>query len=112
MLKKWFEIIFDHRISLRERMFRVVTAISMVALLFVLPMGRRVGNYLLLVASLIAIWVIVKRSIQKGCVNAGATAITVLLLLIFPISFFTAGGFYSGVPEWGVICFIYITITL
>ena len=26
MLKKWFEIIFDHRISLRERMFRIVKA--------------------------------------------------------------------------------------
>ena len=31
-MKKWLEIIFDHRISLRERMFRVVTGICMVAL--------------------------------------------------------------------------------
>ena len=49
---------------------------------------------------------------KRKCINAGATAISVLLLLIFPISFFTAGGFYSGVPEWGVLCFIYISITL
>ena len=35
-MKKWLEIIFDHRISLRERMFRLVTGISMVALLFIL----------------------------------------------------------------------------
>ena len=54
MLKKWFEIIFDHRISLRERMFRVVTSISMVALLFILSMGRQIGNYLILAVSLFA----------------------------------------------------------
>ena len=40
MLKKWFEIIFDHRISLRERMFRVVTGICMLALVCILSMGR------------------------------------------------------------------------
>ncbi|MCI8622274.1 MAG: DegV family EDD domain-containing protein [Provencibacterium sp.] len=112
MLKKWFEMIFDHRISLRERMFRVVTGVSMIALLFILPMGRGIINWLILAASLTAISTIVKLSIQKERVNAGATAITIMLLLLFPFSFFTAGGFYSGVPEWGVICFIYITLTL
>lgn len=39
-MKKWLEIIFDHRISLRERMFRVVTGICMVALFIILPMGK------------------------------------------------------------------------
>ena len=38
MLKKWFEIIFNQKISLRERMFRVVTGICMVALIIILPM--------------------------------------------------------------------------
>ncbi len=28
------------------------------------------------------------------------------------MSFFTAGGFYSGVPEWFIFCFIYVCITL
>ena len=32
MLKKWLEIIYDHKVSLRERMFRLITGISMVAL--------------------------------------------------------------------------------
>lgn len=42
----------------------------------------------------------------------GATLIAMLLLTLFPITFFSAGGFYSGVPEWFVLCFIYVCITL
>ncbi|MCI8637714.1 MAG: DegV family EDD domain-containing protein [Coprococcus sp.] len=112
MFKKWVEIIFDHKISLRERMFRVVTGICMVALICILPMGRRLENILILAASLVIIAEIVKVSIQKACINTGATFITVLLLFLFPLSYFTAGGFYSGMPEWFVLCFIYISITL
>ncbi len=112
MLSKWLELIFDHKISLRERMFRVVTGICMVALIFILPMGRNLINMLLLAASLIGMIVIVRISIQKKCINKGATYITVLLLLLFMFSFFSAGGFYSGVPEWFVLCFVYISIIL
>ena len=54
MLKKWFEIITDHRISLRERMFRIVTGVCMIAIAFTLPMGRSVWNILMLVVSLAA----------------------------------------------------------
>jgi DegV family protein with EDD domain len=112
VIKKWLEIVFDHHISLQERLFRVTTGICMVALFFILPMGRNPGNFIILAASLAAISLIVKFSIRKECINAGATGIVVLLLLLFPFSFFTAGGFYSGVPEWGVICFIYISLIL
>ena len=112
MIKKWLDIITDHRISLRERMFRIVTGTCMVALVFILPMGRNIWNIVILVASLAAMAAIVKVSIQKKRIHMGATAISVLMLMLFPISFFTAGGFYSGVPEWFVFCFIYVCITL
>ena len=112
MIKKWFEIITDHRISLRERMFRIVTGICMIALIFTLPMGRNILNIALLLASLTAMALIVKFSIRKKRIQLGASAITSLLLALFPITFFSAGGFYSGVPEWFVLCFIYVCITL
>ena len=112
MIKKWFEIILDHRISMRERMFRIVTLVCMIALVFTLPMGRRLLNIAILLASLLAMAAIVKISIRKGRVEAGATAIVVLMLALFPFTFFSAGGFYSGVPEWFVLCFIYVCITL
>ena len=112
MLKKWFEIIFDHRLRLRERMFRVVTGVCMLALIFILPMGRSLFNILVLAVSLAVIGLVVRASIKKECIHAGATFISILLLLLFPLSFFTAGGFYSGMPEWFVLCFVYISITL
>ena len=112
MLKKWFEIITDHRISLRERMFRIVTGVCMIAIAFTLPMGRSVLNILMLVVSLAAMGVIVRISIRKQQIHTGATVIAVLLLTLFPVTFFSAGGFYSGVPEWFVLCFIYVCITL
>ena len=112
MINKWLNIIFDHKIILRERMFRITTAICMVALIFTLPMGRSVLNLVILVVSLAVIAAIVRVSIRRGQVQNGATAIVVLLLALFPFTFFTAGGFYSGVPEWFVLCFIYVCITL
>ena len=72
----------------------------------------RMYELLILAVSLIAMTAIVKVSIRKGRIHAGATAIALLLLTLFPVSFFTAGGFYSGVPEWFVFCFIYVCITL
>ncbi len=112
MFKKWLELIFDHKISLQERMFRIVTGICMVALMFILPMGRNLVNLLILAVSIVGIWLIVKISIQRKCINCGATLISALLLALFPVSFFSVGGFYSGMPEWFVLCFIYINITL
>ena len=112
MFVKWYEMFFDHKISLRERMFRVVTGICVVALIIILLMGRSLINLSILAASIVCIAAIVKISIHKECIHMGATAISILLLLLFPISFFTAGGFFSGVPEWFVLCFIYISITL
>ena len=112
MIKKWFEIITDHRISLYERMFRLVTGICMIALVFTMPMGRTLWNILIMVVYLTAMALIVKFSIKKKCVHTGATIIAILLLTLFPVCFFTAGGFYSGVPEWFVFCFVYVCITL
>ena len=83
VIKKWFEIILDHRISMRERMFRIVTVVCMIALVFTLPMGRRLLNIAILVVSLLAMAAIVKISIRKGRVEAGATAIVVLMLALW-----------------------------
>lgn len=115
MIKKWFDIITDQRITMRERMFRMVTCICMIAVAFTMPMGRNIWNILLLIIALVIMALVVRLSIRKGCVQCvqtGATIITVLLLLLFPVAFFSAGGFYSGVPEWFVLCFIYVCVTL
>ena len=96
MIKKWLEIINDHRISLHERMFRIVTAISMIAVLFTMPMGRNIWGIVLMVAALVAIALIVKYSIRRGRIQAGATAIVLLLLSLFPITFFPQAAFTAA----------------
>ena len=64
----------------------------MIALLLIMPMGRNLGNILLMILSLLSMGIIVEVSIKKSRIQTGATAISVLLLLLFPISYFTAGG--------------------
>ena len=32
--------------------------------------------------------------------------------MLFPISFISAGGFYSGMPQWFVLCFVYVSVAL
>lgn len=91
MIKKWFDTIFDHKISLRERLYRIATAGCMIAAAFALPMGRSVLNFVVLAASLVFMAAIVKFSIAKNCaecINKGATVIAVLILVLFPFSFF------------------------
>lgn len=112
MIKKWYEFIFDHRISLRERMFRITTGGCMIAASFALSMGKSAVNLFILAVSLVFMAVVVKVSIEKERINTGATIIALMILVLFPVSFFTAGGFYSGVPEWLVIYFIYISVSL
>ena len=50
MIKKWFEIITDHRISLRERMFRIVTCVCMIAVAFLCALtgGSTTGQSIVL----------------------------------------------------------------
>ncbi len=97
MLKKWLNIIFDHKTSLRERMFRLVTGICMIALIFILILGRFTANMFIMAGSIFYMYMAMKISIEKECINVGATAIVVLLLLLFPIVFFfPEGGFMAG----------------
>ena len=46
MFKRWIELILDHKVSLKERMFRIVTGVCMIALAIILPMGRSLINVL------------------------------------------------------------------
>ena len=81
-------------------------------MVFILILGRFTANLIILPASLIYMYTVARISIRKECINAGATATVLLLLMLFPMVFFTGGGIYGGVPEWFVLCFIYISITL
>ena len=91
MLKKWFETFYDHKVSLRERMFLLVTSICMVALILILSMGRSLENLLLLVVSFVVILMIVKVSIRKRCINRGGHGDHHIALIALSGEFFYSG---------------------
>lgn len=64
-MEKWYQLIFDSRINLKERMFRVVAGISMIAMTLTMIMGRNINNLIILTISLIIMAVTIKISIQK-----------------------------------------------
>ena len=69
VLKKWLDILFDHKTSLRERMFRLVTGICMIALIFILILGRFTANVFIMAGSIAFMYIAMKISIEKECIN-------------------------------------------
>ena len=65
----------------------------MIAATFALSMGNSVVNWLILAVGLVIMAAVVKVSIEKECINTGATIIALLILVLFPVSFFRQAGF-------------------
>lgn len=116
MIRKWFEPIVNHDVDIQERMFRLLTGIGVTALilLFVtsLIFGDGIFDHLLLAASIVYVLMVLRISLKKHCVNAGATGIALLMFVLFPSNFFMSGGMYGGAPLWFVFCFVYISVTI
>lgn len=116
MLKEYFEPIMDHSVDLQERMFRLIAGIGVMALILMLLCklftGENLINLCMLAACIICIIVVGVVSVRKDKVNTGATIVAVLLLILLPFNFFTAGGMYGGAPLWFVFAFVYISLIL
>ena len=116
MIKKWLEPILNHHISLQERMFRLLTVIGIVTLFLMLVYGSITGenhvNLLLLTVCIAYAVIVICICIRTHRINTGATLISLLLLIFFPLNFFTAGGMYGSSPIWFVFCFVYISLTI
>lgn len=116
MLKKYFEPIMDHMVDLQERMFRLIAGIGVMALILMLICklftGENFINLLMLTVCITCIVIVGVISIKKKKVNTGAIIVAILLLILLPVNFFTAGGMYGGAPLWFVFVFVYISLIL
>ncbi len=116
MMKKYFKAIMDHTVDLRERMFRLIVGIGIMALTLMLLggliIGENVENMLVLAGCIIYTFVVAAVSISRKCIHTGATLIAILLLILFPVNFFTSGGMYGGTSLWFVFFFVYVCLTL
>ncbi|MBD5445515.1 MAG: response regulator, partial [Lachnospiraceae bacterium] len=116
MIKRWLKPLLDHNANIRERTFRLLTGIGIVAILLMLICGVIVGDSILDQAmkagSIVYMSMVLWLSMKTHRVNTGATWITLLLIVVFPINFFLSDGVYGGAPIWFIFSFVYISVTI
>ncbi len=116
MIERYFKPIMDHKVDLQERTFRLVTGFTITALILMLMGGLVTGenkeSLLLLSGCIVLVVIITAASISRQQIHTGATLVTIILLIFFPINFFVSGGMYGGTPLWFAFFFVYINLTL
>lgn len=116
MIKRWFKPIMDHNVNIQERMFRLLTGVGMLALIFMLACSvvfrGDIRNQVVLAGSIVYVGAVLRLGLKKHRVNLAATCIVLLLFILLPFNFFMSGGTYSGASLWFIICFVYISITV
>ena len=116
MIKRWIAPILDHNVDIHERMFRLLTSITMLVLLLMIfygfLTGERSANQVVAAVCVLYVAVVYILSLKKDCVNRGATLVTLMFFFFLPFNFFTTGGMYGGAPLWFIFCFLYISIVL
>lgn len=116
MNRKWMETVINRDSDVSDRMFRLLTAISVVILTFLLIYGSLLDESFLylaaLMVSIVSIMLVTAVSIKIDRVNVGAVLVAMLLIGIFVLNFFVGGGMYGGAPVQFVFCFVYVAVVL
>lgn len=116
MIKRWMAPVLDHNVEIHERMFRLLTSITMLVLLLMIfygfLIGERTENQIVAAVCVLYVAVVYILSLKKGRVNGGATFVTLMFFIFLPFNFFTTGGMNGGAPLWFIFCFLYISIVL
>ncbi len=116
-LEKIFKGAEDHDKPLQERVFAVLPLIGLLALFLLIFIGIMVQddiiNTILITICFILFWIIVKVSRKKRKIKEGATLIAaILVLVLLPVTFVFGGSIYGGAPEWFILGFAYIGMTM
>ena len=115
--KSWYAAIRNNNISLHDRMFRLFSLASLIALIVVDAVCIMVGEGLAVIAVLGISWLCIVLitffAIHTGRVDiAIQMAATLLIWLILPVGFFFGGGLNGGSQIWFVFCFVYISLMM
>ncbi len=117
-LKNKIRMIFgnqDH--SLQERLFRLITTIGIVGLILGLIVGilnhESIWNLLAVLVVVVLVILLVVFTLRTGKVETGAVVLSALVLfVVLPMNFLTAGGIYGGAPIWFILGFVLATIVV
>ncbi|MCR5746502.1 MAG: DegV family EDD domain-containing protein [Lachnospiraceae bacterium] len=117
MLNKFKEMIFDRKADVQDRLFLMLTAIAMTGMIVALFAGILVGeNIEGTVSTIIGFFIMlimVYTGIKLNKIRLVANIIAFILVIVFfPVVFFTSGGIYGGSPIWFVFAILYIGMIL
>ncbi len=117
MIKKIFQPISNHQITLRERLLRLMTVISLVAAVIFVIVSLVIGGngYSIAVISAFTLLLlgISLVSIHTGHIAIGVNLISFLMVFIMiPAIFVTSGGMYGGAPFWILFCMVFVSLNL
>ncbi len=112
-----FQKLYDQNISLQERLFRIMMNIMMFALLFAIVIGVISGedfeNIKMLLLSFCAMAALTSWSVRHHRIQAGAVVTSVVMLfIVLPGTFFSAGGIYGGAPIWFLFGIVYVCLVV
>lgn len=110
-------LIGDHSRSLQERLFKLTTIMGLVGLALRLVMeiffSESVSNIVTMAISIVVLSVIFFITKKTQRIQVGAIIISAIMVyVVFPLNFITAGGIYGGGPIWFILGFIMATIVV
>ena len=117
MFTKLIEMIRSDSLSLKERLFVLLTILSEIAVFIAfigdLLMGENIYEVLVLSGTLVLVPIITFTSLFHGHLDIGIRLIILgLVFLIMPAIYFFGGGMYGGGYLWFIFTFMYIGMVL
>lgn len=113
--KKIIKPITDPEVKLQERLFRLLTLIGLVGMALATLMGIANGesfsNNMGMVLSFTALLAITYFSIRFDKIQVGAVIMgSLLMYVVMPYNFLTAGGLYGGASSWYLLSVIFVVL--
>lgn len=117
MIKKTKEFLYDSSIDVQDRLFYLISIISLFGLLGAIVIGffigenteGLVGTFLVFLFLLLVV-TIGKR--KNKLVIAANGAAFILIFISLPYTYFTSGGVYGGTPIWFLFVMIFVGMVL
>ncbi len=115
--KEMIRDIGNPNLNLQERLFRLIMLIGMIGLaigiIVGIASGEGIGNTIALVIALAVFAAITYLSVCYNRTQVGAVVTAVLLIcVVLPFNFLTAGGIYGGAPIWFMLGVVYVCLVV
>ena len=104
--------ILDPEISLRKRLFQLLSTIALVEYCIVtvynLVSGSSTTQIVIMLIGTILFAATVAFTFKTGHIRVGSTISGLLYFCIYPLTFFSAGGMYGGAPPVFAFALVYV----